>query len=235
MSQGNRQRRPKRRANLSGATALKFDSSLYNRANGFMLGCFLALIRYRFARDSFQFHRRRMGEFLHEAGINIELPASRHEYSRRADKLLQDVILACRGCSAELADFVLLGSIAVIDASLRLSEEPIIEDLRSEANEVLGRYKFDGKALYDRFLAYVRRSDDEAKEEGRVGVCIETFLTPAMDLLTSTIEPLEADKAMCFVAMPFKPPYANYFELLYRPLASQLECGAFSNVGRAFG
>jgi hypothetical protein len=55
-------------------------------------------------------------------------------------------------------------------------------------------------------------------------VRIDTFLTPAMDLLTNAREPLEADSSMCFVAMPFKAPYSNYFDLLYRPLAAALDC-----------
>ena len=180
-------------------------------------------------------HRRRILEFLHEADLAIELPASQRAYDSQVDQLLQDVILACRERSAELADFALLGGIATIDASLRLSEEPVIEDLRQTATEILARHSLDGEALYDRFLAYVRKTDDEAKAEGLTGVRIDTVLTPAMDLLTNAIEPLPADPAMCFVAMPFKPPYARYFELLYRPLASALDCGAFRMWGGLSG
>jgi hypothetical protein len=235
MRRKDKRRNSPRRAGAPKTKAREFQSSLYDRANGFMLGCFLTLVRYRFARDSFQFHRLRMGEFLHEAGIKIKLPASQGAYDSQADKLLQDAVLACRERSAELADFVLLGGVATIDASLRLSEEPVIEDLRDTATGVLRRHNLDGKALYDRFLAYVRKSDDDAKEEGLTGVRIETFLTPAMDLLTTTIEPLGADSSLCFVAMPFKSPYARYFDLLYRPLASALDCGAFRMWGGLSG
>lgn len=229
--------KPKRRATSRHApeTAAPVRNSLYDRANGFMLGCFLTLIRYRFARPSFQAHRRRLLEFLGEAGLDIALPASQRAYDSQADQLLQEVILACRDRSAELADFALLGGIAVIDASLRLSEEPVIDGLRETATDVLARHGLDGTALYDRFLAYVRQSDDEAKADGLAELRIDTFLSPALDLLTSTIEPLAPDPAMAFVAMPFRPPYAGYFDRLYRPLAAALDCGAFRMWGGLSG
>lgn len=228
-------RRNPARQNHASKSGARVRSSLYDRANGFMLGCFLTLIRFHFARDSFQFHRRRILEFANEIGLAIELPASQSAYDGQADELLQDAVSACRDRSTELADFVLLGAIATIDASLRLSEEPVVEDLRQSATDILVRHHLDGKALYDRFLAYVRKSDDEARREGFTGVRIDTFLTPAMDFLTSTLEPLEADSSMCFVAMPFKSPYSHYFDLLYRPLASSLDCGAFRMWGGLSG
>ena len=61
------------------------------------------------------------------------------------------------------------------------------------------------------------------------------FLTPAMDLLTGTLEPLETDNAMCFVAMPFRRPYAGYFAQFYRPLATAMECRAFRMWGGLSG
>ena len=158
-----------------------------------------------------------------EAGIAIEVPASQGAYDRQADKLLQDVILACRERSAELADFVLLGGIAAIDTSLRFSEEPVIDDLRQTATDVLARHNLDGNELYDRFLAYVHKSDDEAKEEGLTSVRINTFLTPAMDPLTGALEPLEADSSISSWRCRLSPPM-KVFRVLYRPLASALDC-----------
>jgi hypothetical protein len=210
-------------------------TSLYDRANGFTLGCFLALIRYKFARPNFRFHRMRIAEFLAEEGLDIALPATQSAYSTVADAKLQEVVLACRQRSQELADFALLGALATLDATLRLSNEPLIEDLRTEAIDVLKRHKLDGDKLYQRYLAYVRKSADEATESGKTGVHIDTFLTPAMDLLTGALEPLETDKTMCFVAMPFKKPYAMYFERFYRPLATAMDCNAFRMWGGLSG
>lgn len=210
-------------------------SSLYDRSNGFSLGCFLALIRYKFARPDFRFHRARILEFAKEAQLPLAVPNSQLAYDKVADRVLQEAVLACRQDSPELADFTLVGGIAVIDATLRLSDERVIDDLRTEAIDILKRHALDGEKLYHRYLAYVRKSADEARESGKTGVYIDTFLTPAMDLLTGVLEPLAADNAMCFVAMPFKRPYAGYFESFYRPLAEAMECRAFRMWGGLSG
>ena len=74
-----------------------------------MLGCFLSLIRFRFARPKFRFHRMRIAEFLAEEKLDIALPTSQGAYSAVADTKLEEVVLACRTHSATLADFALLG------------------------------------------------------------------------------------------------------------------------------
>ena len=210
-------------------------SSLYDRANGFSLGCFLALIRYKFARPDYRFHRARIMEFAGEAGLSFAVPPSQSAYDKVADRVLQEAVLGCRLESPELADFALLGALAVTDATLRLSDAPVIEDMRTEAIDILTRNKLDGEKLYHRYLAYVRKLADEAKESGDTGVKIDTFLTPAMDLLTGVLEPLPQDDGMCFVAMPFKRPYASYFASFYRPMAQAMECRVFRMWGGLSG
>ena len=210
-------------------------NSLYDRANGFALGCFLVLIRFRFAREKFRFHRMRIAEFLAEEGLDIALPASQPAFGKIADAKLQEALLACKKRSQELADFAMLGALAILDATQRLSEEPLVEDLRTEALDVLKRHRLDADKLYGRYLAYVRKTADEAAEDGKTGVQIDTFLTPAMTLLADALESLPTDDKMCFVAMPFKMPYADYFERFYRPLATQMECRAFRMWGGLSG
>ena len=210
-------------------------SSLYDRSNGFSLGCFLSLIRFRFARQDFRFHRARIAEFLAEEGLHVDLPSTQAAFDAVADAKLQEVVLACRNRSQELADFALLGGLATIDATVRLSDQAVIEDLRTEAIDILKRHALDGEKLYHRYLAYVRKLADEDREDRKTGVHIDTFLTPAMDLLTGVLEPLETDAGMCFVAMPFKRPYAGYFERFYRPLATAMECRAFRMWGGLSG
>jgi hypothetical protein len=210
-------------------------NALYDRANGFALGCFLVLIRFRFAREQFPFHRMRIEQFLAEEELDVALPASQTKFGEVADAKLQEALLACKKNSQELADFALLGALAVLDATLRLSEEPVVEDLRTEAMDVLKRRQLDADKLYGRYLAHVRKLADEAAEEGSTGLKIDTFLTPAMNLLAETLEPLTPDDKMCFVAMPFHKPYASYFERFYRPLATQMECRAFRMWGGLSG
>jgi len=89
------------------------------RCNGFLLGCFLALSRFRFARDEYPLHRSRIHEFFDEAGINVRLPPSAVAYSHRADALQLKVAKACHKKSAQLRDFMLIGALSVLDALLR--------------------------------------------------------------------------------------------------------------------
>ena len=70
-------------------------SSLYDRSNGFLLGCFLALLRFKFARDNYPVHRSRIHEFFEEANITFRLPASAAAYSRSADALQLKTAKAC--------------------------------------------------------------------------------------------------------------------------------------------
>ncbi len=226
---------PAKRRSSTADAAPNSRSSLYDRANGFSLGCFLALIRYKFARRDYRFHRARIMEFAAEAELSFAVPSSQRTYDQVADRVLQEAVLGCKLESPELADFVLLGAMAVIDATLRLSDEPVIEDMRTEAIDIMVRHALDGGKLYERYLAYVRKLADEAKEAGDNDVKIDTFLTPAMDLLTGVLEPLPQDDAMCFVAMPFKRPYAGYFASFYRPLAQAMECRVFRMWGGLSG
>src|SRR5205823_12410313 len=77
-----------------------------------------------------------------------------------------------------------------------------------------------GAELYDRFLAEVHEAAAESKA---AGLRVADFLSPALDLLRKTIEPLPVEPATCFVAMPFARPYAGYFGRFYRPLLRELD------------
>jgi hypothetical protein len=63
-------------------------SPLYCRANGFLLGCFQSLVQFRFARAEFPILRRRMVEFLEEAGVAVEIPPSQRAYNAARDRLM---------------------------------------------------------------------------------------------------------------------------------------------------
>lgn len=209
-------------------------SSLYDRSNGFLLGCFLALIRFKFARDEYPIHRPRINEFFEEAGIAVRLPDSAGAYTRSADTLQEKIAKACAEKSAELARFMIVGALAALDGLLRATGRSESEDLRTTVIEMLDRNKLPGKKLYDRFLSRVAQlaaDSDAAPGDAK----IETILTPAMEMLSSALEPLKPDDAMCFVAMPFSPPYVGYFRIFYRPLAKELGCGAFRMWGGLSG
>ncbi|HEX3105232.1 MAG TPA: hypothetical protein VHQ22_12350 [Terriglobales bacterium] len=212
----------------------KTRSRLYDQSNGFLLGCFLALIRFEFARDEYPLHRSRIHEFFDEAGINVRLPPSRVAYNRSADALQLKVAKACHKKSAQLRDFMLIGAFSALDALLRALGRSASDELRAASITALKRNKLKGKALYDRYLARVAQltADSSVAPDS---VKMENILTPGMEMLVSALEPLKRDDAMCFVAMPFSPPYSGYFSSFYRPLANHLDCGAFRMWGGLSG
>ncbi len=211
----------------------EIGSALYQRANGFLLGCFLSLVRFRFARAEFGQHRRRIAEFLHEIGAKVALPATQRAYDAVSDQVLTAVVTACARRSREIGDFALLGGICCIDASMRLADTVESDELRDLAVSTMRRHRIARPdAAYERFLALVH--DAHAQRE-TPGVRIDDFLSPALDLLTRLIEPLKPDPRCAFIAMPFRAPYAGYYATLYRPLARALECSAFRMWGGLSG
>ena len=138
-------------------------SALYDRANGFLLGCFLVLMRYRFARSSFAVHRHRVAEFLEEEGLTLKLPATHREFAGKADALLQQAVLRCHRHSPALGDFALAGAMACIDGVTRLAAQGVNDDLRREACDILARHGLAAAKLYDRFLALIVHEAEDAE------------------------------------------------------------------------
>ena len=207
------------------------EQRLYWRANGFMLGCFLTLIRFRFARQLFRYHRARILEFLVEAGVDSALPERPDDYDARADEVLQQVVSACATVSRELAESVLAGGGACIDAAMRIHGTVESNELRDTVVDILDRCDLDGAGAYERFLARVAHQAETSEAKHK----IDTFLSPAMGLLAEIVEVLPLDADVCFIAMPFRRPYAGYYATFYRPLAQELECKAFRMWGGLSG
>ena len=210
------------------STKLEPLSSLYCRANGFLLGCFQSLIRYRFARDEFGVLRGRMVEFLEEAGITVEIPRSQRAYAKNADQQMVRIFKATAARAPELGDFVFMGSLCCSDAIMRLAGQLPSEQLRDAAVERMKSRGLDGAGLYELFLVDVRLAKEES---GDSEVHIQFFLTPALALLDNMIQPLPMEDGTCFVAMPFARPYSGYFARLYRPFAREMDCAAFRMWG----
>lgn len=205
-------------------------SPLYCRANGFMLGAFLALARYGFARSLYRVHRARIQEFMVELDFPVKLPTSHRVYDRVADRVLQEYVLICRNQAAELGDFVLLGAMVVIDGTTRLAGAVESDDMRHEACAILERHGLPASGLYDRYLARIRLASEE-----HPGVLVDSVLSPALELLVDCIEPLPVDPQTCFVAMPFRGTFAGYFGTFYRPLAEELDAAALRMWGGLSG
>jgi len=206
-------------------------SALYDRANGFLLGCFITMMRFRAARR-FAVHRLRVGEFLDEFGLTVELPGTRREFRPKADDLFEVVVRGVHQQAPTMGDFALVGAMACSDGFTRLAGRDVNDEVRQEACEILARHGLAATKLYDRFLAHVVR---EAEHAAGPGVFADSVLTPALSLLAAAIEPLPPEAATCFVAMPFKRPFSRYFNLFYRSLAEALGCRALRMWGGLSG
>lgn len=206
-------------------------SPLYARTNGFMLGVFLALIRYRFARPLFAQQRTRVLDFLDEAGLQIPVASDPGRYAAQADALMQQVVLTGFRKDQEFGRFVYIGGSAIVDASMRAAGTVESDGLRDTIVGFMDESGLPGAELYERFLAEVALEREAAQPR----VLIDQILSPALRLLRDAIEPLPVDPKTCFVAMPFKPPYAGYFGTLYRPIASALDGSALRMWGGLSG
>jgi hypothetical protein len=183
-------------------------SPLYCRYNGFTLGAFLETARLPFARRRYGGHRRRMQEFLDELGIEAALPGTHTRFVGEFDRLQQIVLEGASGRSPMLRDFIGLGMMSVLHSgSGSLVTDAHRRILRERWVPVLQRYGVRKEAYDDwlRVLPQDRR------------LVVEDVLTPASVLLTTTLEPLELEPDTCFVAMPFEPPFTDYFTEFYGP------------------
>jgi hypothetical protein len=113
-----------------------------------------------------------------------------------------------------LYDFIGLGAMAVMHAS----NTPLVTAERA-------------KVLRDRWLPVLERSGIsasaydqwlEALPTGSGTVAADDVLTPAALLLAYGLEPLKPDNDTCFIAMPFREPFLNHFNDLYRPALASI-------------
>jgi hypothetical protein len=191
------------------ATAAPALSELSARYNGFTLGAFLASMRDSYTARRYQEFRHRVLDFLDEVRIKVAIPTTQRGFGRVADATLNTVLGEAKAVSSVLYDFVGLGAMAVMYAS----NTPLItverrKILRDRWLPVLGRYGIPQSA-YEEWL--------EALPTGAGTVTAEDVLTPAALLLAYGLEALKPDNETCFIAMPFRAPYLDHFNELYRP------------------
>jgi hypothetical protein len=187
-------------------------SELYCRFNGFMLGTFLTLSRFQFAEAAYGAHRQRIQEFLHEVEIELALPESHQELDKRFDDIYIELLSEVNLRSPLLFDFAYIGSGTQLMAGVTGHDDETATELKSELVPRLERYAL-GSQLLQAFLERVPSGDERKR--------VDDLLDPAFVLLQGIISPLEPEPETCFVAMPFKPPFADRFPGLYRPLLEQ--------------
>jgi hypothetical protein len=183
--------------------------SLYSRYNGFTLGAFLASLCFPYSQRRYSAFRQRIEEFLLEIGIAEQLPKTQKAYPRQFDQLLDRILTASKQRSATLHDFAGLGVMAVFQAAHAAS--------MTDTNR---------RVLHDRWCPVLERHGVQARvydewlqelPQGQSQVYAENLLSPASMLLAHTLESLKPEPDTCFVAMPFRRPFTDYFTRFYRP------------------
>lgn len=178
-------------------------SPLYCRYNGFLLGQFLSLSFANYGRDQYSIRRARMMEFLAEINVNIQLPEESPGLgSDTHNELLMKVLSKTLDRSAELTDFVLLGSLLLFHGLLHDQDPATAAESRVEVQRI--RLKYDLPVIDEK--RFVTKGNTEN---------VDSVLSPSLAYLSEIVEKLEAEEETAFVIMPFKQPYASYFEPFY--------------------
>jgi hypothetical protein len=180
-------------------------SELYCRYNGLMLGTFLGISRFKFAKRRYTFHRQRMQQFLGELGIDFSLPLDHKDHLANRDATFKQLATLLYQRSPRLADFVVLG-VTLIDWAVGIDrDEPT---LKKWVPELLEEHRIP-KVAVKRLLASVPRGLDWTP--------IDDILSPMLTFVRETVRPIPVESDTCFVAMPFRPPFNERFETFYRP------------------
>ncbi|MBI9090630.1 MAG: hypothetical protein JEZ12_15545 [Desulfobacterium sp.] len=200
---------------------MKKRSPLYCRYNGAMLGIFMFLNRFEFARDLFCVFQKRMQQFLNEIDANFQLPTS-HELFRDKFTDLYSAVLHVltekeNGRNIGLFQPFTLG-FGFLAKALDMpnqTDEAMLKSFMTESSL--------DPALIQEYAGQVPR------DLGRIS--LDDVMNPALIFLQQLILPLEVETDTCFVAMPFSEPFNRFFPAIYQPL---LEKNGFRSI-RAWG
>jgi hypothetical protein len=148
-----------------------------------------------------------MQEFLDEMGARFALPDTYEEFDNRYDELAMPAIQSVMPRSREVAKSAHIGWSATFLAAS--PDDSGADELKREVSGFLSENAVAPETL-DRFIEKVPSKQEWTKAED--------LLTPALGFLSEMIEPLEREPDTCFVAMPFREPFSDYFPIFYRPL-----------------
>ena len=153
--------------------------------------------------------RRRVHQFLDEIEISIRLPRQHAAFVAGYQPLMAALMPELRSRDRDLHASCGVGAMAVLFAGAYVgtSRKPATDATRTLAT---GANRFGlGPQAFDGFVHGLSRA---ARTHDLSGLVSRSYL-----LLTDLLQPLPAEVDICFVAMPFKRPYADYYTRWYRP------------------
>ncbi len=189
---------------------------LYCRYNGTMLGFFLQLAGTRVGADRFEDLQFRMMQFIEELELGVELAETHEEFAEHRTIYHSALVETLPRVSNEMT---LAFGVGFAFGGVVLDRPVLDRELLSNTAGLLG---LEPGALFDRAEAVLR---DGASAH------IDDLMTAGLEVVSTTLAPVEPESTTCFVAIPFKPPFLNYYSDVYRPLLGN---AGFSAV-RAWG
>lgn len=164
-----------------------------------------------------------MHEFLDEIAIDVRLPGRQQKFAATYAATMDRVMTELRSRDAELHACCGVGAMAALFAGGYTGTTPAMrQTLRDRWQPELQRLGL-GPAAFDRFAGSLAST---ARGRDTVAMITQVYL-----LLDDLLQPLAAEADTCFVAMPFKQPYADFFCRWYRPA---LQAAGFRAI-RAWG
>ncbi len=184
-------------------------SPLTSRHDGAVLGYFLFLSRFNFARERFPVLRRRMQQFLDGIAAGIAVPAEHADlqsgFSALFDEVLQALTTKDEGANLPLFRPFVLG-FGFLAVALKMPHQTDVATLRAimEMDMALPY------SLLEKHAASVPEVGDKTS--------IDDVMSPALAFLRELLLPLEVESDTCFVAMPFSEPFESRYPSVYQPL-----------------
>lgn len=175
-----------------------------------MLGFFVHLTRLELPADLYASHRERIDECLRELVIDLALPETHAAHVAGFDRLAVDLARAAKRIDAELADFYALGFHALRVIAGAPAADRADRAIRQDIDDLTDHYRLDAPKI--REILESPWGLDHVDEALWVELVSRFYR-----LATVAIWPLRKQEGVCFVVMPYGPPFGRYYLDFYRP------------------
>ncbi len=179
--------------------------------NGCMLGFILVVLTFRHYEETYRTHRRRVLEFLEEAGVRERLPVRHRDYVENHVAIQEAVLTQLQEVAPRCCIWAVLAANALWFAVYRAFGRPAAAASRRAAALVL-----DSKGLPHTLLSDLARAI-RPKRKGQLSW--RQLHSAALALLNEIVKTLRPARRTVFVAMPFSVRrMVGHYGTFYSPL-----------------
>ena len=190
------------------------DSPLCARHDGAMLGFFLFMSRFDFARERYSVFRMRMQRFLDSIDADVVVPDTFDEFGEEYADLFAQLMYVLTekddGVNLPLFRPFALGT-GFVAVALDMPNQTNIDVL----NSIMDNDMELPMSLLEEHAANVPEVGDQP-------VLVDDIMSPALAFLRDLLLPLDPEPETCFVAMPFSEPFEEQYADVYRPMMHEV-------------